>query len=173
MDVPAVRGYGGHNPESFDDYYKRWPAELSNFPRCVVENWVHRHWQDFESLWLNRSIELFSFEQVSLGNSQVMEIEHTATWLKTLDCWSDGLFKNKARQETWLGKYMLENGTTPAPMIIAPDASGLKHPRGWPMHKNQLIEGHMRLAYLRGMIRRSHPTLKSAHIVWHVSMPSV
>lgn len=172
MIVPAVKDYGGHNQESFDDYYKRWPNELSNFPRCVVENWVHRHWQDFKNHWLGRSIECYSFELTNLTNPQIMEIGHIADWLKTLDYWGDELFRSKARQETWLGKYMLANGTTPAPIIVAPNATGLEHPKGGPMHSNQLIEGHMRLAYLRGMIRHSHQALGTAHVVWHASMPN-
>jgi hypothetical protein len=172
MNLSAVKGYGDFEVESFDDYYARWPNELSNFPRCVAENWVYRHWSDFEHLWLDRKIELFEFVQVALTNTEIMAIGHVGDWLETLDYWGDELFRNKMRQETWLAKYMLEHGTSPAPIIVAPDAVGLEHPRGLPMHPNQLIEGHMRLAYLRGMIRHHHPALKPSHLVWHVSLPN-
>ncbi|WLA12321.1 hypothetical protein [Xanthomonas translucens] len=172
MIAPEVKGYGECDTESFDDYYARWPDQLSNFPKCVIENWVYRHWQDFENLWLDKSIELFAFTQAELNNSQIMQIGHIDKWLKTLDYWGDELFRDKMRQETWLAKYMLANGTSPAPIIVAPNTSGLEHPKGTPMHSNQLIEGHMRLAYLRGMIRHHHPTLKSSHSVWHVSLPN-
>lgn len=172
MIVPEVKGYGNFNVESFVDYYARWPEQLSNFPKCVVENWVYRHWQDFKSLWLDRSIELFAFRQVDLSNSEIMEISHIDNWLELLDYWGDELFRNKMRQETWLANYMLVNGTSPAPIIVAPNAYALEHPKGGPMQANQLIEGHMRLAYIRGMIRHHHPKLKPSHIVWHVSLPS-
>lgn len=170
-NVPPVKGYGGFDVEQFDEYYARWPKELDNFPRCVVENWVYRHWSDFENLWLERDIERFEFIRVELTNAEVLEILHVGDWLETLDYWGDELFRNKVRRETWLAKYMLEHGTWPAPIIVATNVMGLEHPRGLPMHPNQLIEGHMRLAYLRGMIRHDHPSLRLSHSVWHVSLP--
>jgi hypothetical protein len=172
MRVPAVKGYGDLETESFDDYYDRWPTELSNFPKCVVENWVYRHWQDFKNLWLDRSIEDFVFELAEFNNAQISEVRHIGDWLETMDYWGDELFRNKLRQSTWLAKYMLANGTTPAPIIIAPNASGLEHPKGGSMQDLQLIEGHMRLSYLRGMIRHNHSGLKALHVVWRLDLPN-
>lgn len=171
MDVPAVKGYGDFETEPFDVYYTRWPAEFSNFPKCVVENWVYRHWKDFKDLWLDRSIEDFVFELTEFDNAQIMEISHFGNWLETMDYWGDELFRNKLRQSTWLAIYMLANGTTPTPIIIAPNASGLEHPKGVSMQKLQLIEGHMRLSYLRGMIKHNHAALKASHVVWCLELP--
>ncbi|WP_057626658.1 hypothetical protein [Stenotrophomonas terrae] len=171
MKVPPVKGYGD-SAESFEDYYGRWPSRFGNFPKCVVENWVHRHWGEFDSRWRDKSPELFEFELVELNNDQVMQVGHIGNWMKELDYWGDELFRNRIRQSTWLAKYMLSEGTTPSPIIVAPNASGLTHPKGGPMHPNQLIEGHMRLAYLRGMIRHQYAELKPMHSVWHVSLPA-
>lgn len=171
MIPPAVKGYGTFDVETFDEYYARWPTELSNFPACVVENWVYRHWADFESLWVDKGVESFTFSEATLTNNQILAVGHTGDWLETLDYWGDELMRDKQRQETWLARYMLTHGTTPAPIIVAPHVSGLAHPRGLAMVPNQLIEGHMRLAYLRGMIRYSHSELKPDHAVWHLGLP--
>jgi hypothetical protein len=168
---PTVAGYGSFDIEPFEAYYARWPKSLANFPSCVVENWVYRHWQDFEHLWANRAIEQFSFTRTNLTNAEIMSIGHIDDWLKTLDYWGDELFRNDMRRGTWLAQYMLDQGSAPAPIIVCPDSAGLEHPRGALMNPNQLIEGHMRLAYLRGMIRHDHPSLRSEHAVWHVSLP--
>ncbi|WP_245228133.1 hypothetical protein [Xanthomonas bromi] len=172
MIVPSVKCHGDSGAESFEHYYARWPTRLINFPRCVVESWVHRHWRDFETYWLDRSIEQFVFTQASLSNAEILKIGHFDNWLETLDYWGDELFRDQMRKNTWLAMHMLTNGTSPKPIIVAPDSSGLKHPKGAAMHPNQLIEGHMRLAYLRGMIRHNHPALKTSHNVWLLSLPS-
>lgn len=169
--VPEVRGYGDLEVESFNDYVARWPRELANFPECVIRNWVYRHWSDFKNLWMNRSIQNFAFSEREFSNAESMQVSHVGKWLETLDHWGDELFSKQLRQETWLARYMLANGTTPAPIIVATGAEGLEHPRGGPMQAIQLIEGHMRLAYLRGMIRHAHPPLKPSHAVWHLSLP--
>lgn len=69
---------------------------------------------------------------------------------------------------------MLENGTTPAPIIVAKNAHNIKNHRGREMYMKvpfQLIEGHMRLAYLRGMIKQKHPKLKDEQEVWEMKIP--
>lgn len=172
MTVPVVRDFGLPGVESFDQYFSRWPQELRNFPRDVVENWVYRHWHDFDRYWLDRDILRFEFRLIELTNSEVMGIGHFKGWIQTLDYWGDELFRSASRKATWLAKSMLEYGTTPAPIIVAHQASGLHHPMGAPMHDTQLIEGHLRLAYLRGMIRHEHPSLREQHDVWTVCLPT-
>lgn len=171
MKVPEVKGYGDLEVEPFEEYYARWPAILSNFPTCVIQNWVHRHWQDFHDLWLDRGIEHFIFQQNVFTSPQIMQIGHVGNWLDTMDYWGDELFRNRQRQDTWLAKYMLTHGTSPAPIIVAKDTHDQEHPRGGAMHPLQLIEGHMRLSYLRGMIRHNHPALQGRHSVWLLNFP--
>jgi hypothetical protein len=167
VTVPEVRKFGTFDVEPFQTYLERWPKELSNFPTCVIENWVYRHWSDFRDLWLRFDLRAFQFEAARFSNPQVMAIGHFDDWFKTLDYWGDDLFKDKLRRSSWLGAYMLKNGTVPTPIIVAMNAGEIEHPRGGflktPTH---LIEGHMRLAYLRGLIRHCHSTLKNSHAVW-------
>jgi len=171
--LPIVRGYGNVAPESFDEYYRRWPKRLRNFPRCVVEHWVYRHWPDFRDDWSNFDLEQFNFEPTTFSNDQVMAIGHFEDWFATLDYWGDELFTNKRRRSTWLATFMLENGTVPTPIIVAVDAAGIAHPKGGEMKSpTHLVEGHMRLAYLRGMIRHKYKKLRDSHAVWLLRMPN-
>lgn len=171
MDAPEVRNFGESGVESFDAYYARWPSALGNVPRPVVQHWIYRHWQDFKRDWLKRGLRSFEFTLVELNNSEVMTIGHVRDWMQTLDYWGDELFRDIRRRETWLGRFMLQSGTSPAPIIIAPDALGLQHPTGAQMKPVQLIEGHMRLAYLRAMVRHGHRSLQPMHEVWKVKLP--
>jgi hypothetical protein len=171
MFAPQVKGYGDYGVETFDQYYSRWPAALQNFPECVVKNWVYRHWQQFSDWWNGPSIAQFSFDRSTFDNFQITGIGHVDDWLDTLDYWGDELFQSRQRQSTWLGNYMLSNGTAPAPIIVATNAAGFEYPRGGTMKASQLVEGHMRLAYLRGMIRHKHSELKPAHSVWALTLP--
>ncbi|WP_230439251.1 hypothetical protein, partial [Xanthomonas campestris] len=108
----------------------------------------------------------------NLTNAEIMHIGHFDEWLETLDYWGDELFRDQIRRSTWLATYMLTNGTSPVPIIVAANSSGLMHPKGATMRSNQLIEGHMRLAYLRGMIRQNHTSLRQSHLVWLLSLPN-
>lgn len=171
IKVPSPRNYGSFEVESFEKYHQRWPKKLSNFPRCVIENWVYRHWGDFRDKWLKFDLRTFRFELTQFSNAQIMAIGLFEDSFRTLNYWGDDLFEDEMRRNSWLGKYVLEHGTSPAPIIVAINAGDIIHPRGGAFLKTptHLIEGHMRLAYLRGMIRRQHDTLKTSHPVWLLS----
>jgi len=172
VKAPSVRNYEDFNVEPFETYLQRWPQELSNFPACVIKNWVHRHWTEF-SLWLEFDLQPFEFKSTQFSNPEVMAIGHFDDWFRTLDYWGDELFTDKLRRSTWLASYMLEHGTSPAPVIVAMNADHIKHPlNGFLKAPTHLIEGHMRLAYLRGMIRHHHPSLKDSHAIWQLYFPS-
>ncbi|NOY48404.1 MAG: hypothetical protein GXO84_09485 [Chlorobi bacterium] len=170
MDIPSVNGYGDFEVEPYEEYIKRWPLDFTNFPECLVRIWVHRHWSDFEDYWLPNGALEWNYEKRIFTNDQILQIMHHGDWLDTLDFWGDELFKNKQRRETWLAQYMLENGTTPEPILVYENGGDINHPRGLPDEKfclpYQLIEGHMRTAYLRGMIHKKYEKLQSQHEVW-------
>lgn len=44
---------------------------------------------------------------------------YPCSWPDTLRYWSDDLSEGSFRRQTWLGREMLETGTTPAPIIVA------------------------------------------------------
>ncbi|CAM2161464.1 hypothetical protein PSAC2689_100074 [Paraburkholderia sacchari] len=110
-----------------------------------------------------------------MTSNEILTISHVGSWPETLRFWGDDLFEGMSRRSTWLGRTMLAAGTTPAPMIVARDAGRYGHPReaNLPfLEPYQLIEGHMRLAYLQGMIRHGHPQLLPLHEVIVATLPT-
>jgi hypothetical protein len=172
--LPEPRDWGTFNVEPFAEYYQRWPEACANVPAQVVETWIYRHWRDFQA-WIPLSSQSWEHDLQSLSSDQVMTICHVAAWPETLRYWGDDLFDGRHRRKTWLGRAMLESGTTPAPIIVAQGAGKFRHPRerGRPPLREpyQLIEGHMRLAYLQGMIRRGYPETRSNHDVFVATLP--
>ena len=174
MDAPEVIGYGDYSVEPFSEYLARWPAELNSFPPCLIENWVHRHWPQFRDEWMPQDALNWKYMSFSLSNSEIMQIAHFVSDLRIMDHWGDQLFKDKIRKETWLAKFMLEHGTTPAPILVLEANARVRHPKALEgesiLKPFQIIEGHMRLSYIRGMIRHHHPTLKAQHEVWYATV---
>jgi hypothetical protein len=174
MKYPAVRQYGDIEMESFSEYYSRWPNELSSIPRGVVEDWIYRHWRDFEEHWAVLAPHTWTFELSQLTTHEVLSIDHISTWIPELDAEGVEYVSGAPRSKTRLAQHMLTNGTFPVPIIVARGAGLVIHPRsdGERMKEPlQLIEGHCRLACMRGMINSNHPSLLAKHSVWLVSIP--
>lgn len=173
MDAPEVIGYGDFEVEPFADYLLRWPAELKSFPACLIENWVYRHWHQFRDAWMPQRALEWTYESRTFSNDEVMKIAHFENDLRTMDYWGDQLFSDKRRRETWLAEFMLEHGTTPAPILVLDADTEVRHPRAFEgesiLEPFQIVEGHMRLSYLRGMIRHNHSFLKEQHVVWYAT----
>jgi len=169
MEIPSVKGYGEYEIEPYEEYRKRWPDGFDRFPEDLIEHWVHRHWREFSNYWLPAGALEWDYEIRVFSNRNILEICHYGDWLDTLDYWGEELFKNRIRRETWLAKYMLEHGTTPVPVVVFEKGGAVDHPRS-PADKFcepfQLIEGHMRTAYLRGMIHKKYGGLLPEHDVW-------
>lgn len=171
---PEVIGYGDWGAEDFEDYYKRWPDELKTIPKSIVEHWIHRHWQDFQD-WIVLKPHTWKFELCEFDNAEALKVDHFGDWPETFNGWGRELVELEPRSETWLGQYMLENGTFPEPIIVAKNCGHVVHPKGFkddymkePYH---LIEGHFRISYLWGMIQANYHSLKGKHQVWLISIP--
>lgn len=169
MAIPPVEGYG--DLEAFKSYIAKWPrSDFPGFPVCLVENWVYRHWREFSSYWLPLGALEWSYELTTFTNKMLGEVCTFSKMMDIMTHWGDELFRNRMRQETWLASFMLRHGTSPAPILVLNGGENLIHPRGMPgetmCSPYQLIEGHMRTAYLWGMQRKNHPTLMLEHQVW-------
>jgi hypothetical protein len=174
MKYPPVADYGGFNPESFDAYYARWPNELASIPKQVVEDWIHRHWRDFASHWVKLSPHAWAYELKTLTSEEVLTIDHIGTWIAELDAEGVEYVSGARRSQTRLATFMLDRGTFPVPILVAKMSGHVVHPRSRDERMKeplQLIEGHARLACLRGMINSAHPRLASKHQVWVASIP--
>jgi hypothetical protein len=174
VEVPKPKNFASIDLESFEDYRARLSAEFDVVPDSVIETWIYRHWPEFQEWLPLRPLE-WKYTLVSMSSSEVMRISHVSDWPAILQYWGDDLLDGTFRKNTWLGRYMLEYGTTPAPMIVAINAGGWGHPREGRRTMRepyQIVEGHMRLAYLQALIRRSHVTLAATHKVFLAELPS-
>ena len=173
-EIPSPEDWGTFDVEPFKKYFERWPIAYSHVPPLVIETWVHRHWREFQLWQPLRPLE-WKYDLQQLSSGEILTIGHVGTWPDTLRYWGDDLFEGPSRRQTWLGREMLETGTTPAPIIVAHNAGGYRHPRedNLPFQEPyQLIEGHLRLAYLQSMVRHGHPQLRSHHDVFIATLPA-
>jgi hypothetical protein len=172
---PSVRKYGDIDAEPFESYYARWPARLSGIPREVVQDWIHRHWQDFKNHWVGLEPHKWTFSKSRFSNEQILAIGHIGTWIPELDAEGVEFVSGAPRSRTRLAQFMLSTGSYPVPILVAKNAGHVIHPRSnrEPMKQPyQLIEGHSRLACLRGMINACHPNLANSHEVWLAEIPA-
>jgi len=174
MKYPAVHKYGDIDVESFESYYARWPEALSAIPELVVEDWIYRHWRDFSHHWIALEPHTWQYVRKRFTSADILEIDHISTWISELDAEGVEYVSNAPRSGTRMAQFMLTNGTFPVPILVAENAGHIVHPRSAkePMKEPfQLIEGHCRLACLRGMINASHPKLGQEHEVWVATLP--
>lgn len=174
MKYPAVRKYGDIDSESFESYYARWPEAFSAIPRPIVEDWIYRHWRDFSNHWADLEPHNWSYERKIFSNVEILKIDHIATWIRELDAEGVEYVSNAPRSKSRMAQFILANGTFPVPILVARNAGHVTHPRSAkePMKEPlQLIEGHCRLACLRGMINSNHHNLGAEHDVWVATLP--
>ncbi len=170
---PEVLGYGDFEVEPFDKYYEKWPEELKSIPKEIVEHWVYRHWQQFQS-WIHLNPHKWEYNLIQFNNEEIMKIDHFGNEIEGMDARAREIMEGKPRSEAWLPKNMLETGTVPTPIMVAHNGGNIIHPYGWDTdfmkEPYQIIEGHERLTILRGMINFSHSSLKKKHSVWLIKV---
>ena len=160
--------------ESFESYYARWPVELAGIPKPIVEHWIHRHWSCFRERWVSLHPHTWTYRLTSMSSEQVLAIDHVGKWIEELDAEGVEYVTGAPRSRTPLAQKMLASGTFAEPIIVAEGASHVVCPRSGGERMKvplQLIEGHTRLAIIRGMINARHPNLASEHDVWVVRIP--
>jgi hypothetical protein len=171
--IPKPMNYGSYDVEPFENYRVRLPSEFDAIPALVIETWIYRHWREFQE-WLPLLPLEWKYELTTMPSEEILLISHVGNWPETLRYWGDDLIDGNSRKNTWLGRYMLTQGTAPAPLIIAVNAASWEHPRerrSTMREPYQIVEGHMRLAYLQALIRRGHTTLRQNHQVFLVELP--
>lgn len=172
--IPKPHNWGSHNVESFKAYRRRWPANLDHVPNVVIETWIYRHWREFQA-WLPLNPLAWVYRLSDFDCDEIMSIGHVGDWTGTLRYWGDDLLDGHHRKTTRLGRFMLAQGTFPAPIIVAENAGEYFHPREGDhlqmFEPHQIVEGHMRLAYLQALVRRQYPSLKQSHSVIVATLP--
>jgi len=174
MNIPLRNDPTDYQKESFEDYYARWPNELSHVPESVVKSWMWYHNEQVVEFCRDYyDIEHWSFQLENFDNDKIMEVQHFPDELEKLDDIGERFINGKlAGYDT--ADYMLENGTFPCPIIVVENGSRYQHHKSLPcetmIEPYHLIEGNRRLAFVRALIRHNHPKLKGNHEVWVVTI---
>lgn len=157
-------GFGGRHCESWELWRARAHMMLPGFPDEVLEQWLYRHWKAVLCNWGWLDFQAMQFTKQTWTSEQIMNNVKTPH-----DDVVDKLARrmnNEIFQRSWLVKNMTEQGTWPvAPIVLhyerdlyATNGRVLKAPFN-------LLEGHHRLGYLKGLIEQGEFT-RDTHEIW-------
>ncbi len=152
----------GFRREPFERWFARVQSNIQHVPKCVAEQWLHRHWGYSPYHWL--PIADLRFQRQAWGHDAILRIGEgeEPRWSP---CWPEQLgVVGSTWAEMWLGKHMVAHGTWPVPIIVLDNVDGLKCPFGEPLARIHLIEGHMRSAFIHHLIKTGKA--KVDHDVW-------
>lgn len=171
--VPKIEKISDFAVESFEEYFKRWPEQLGNIPKDVVQQWAYYHNEEFLENWAPLDPVKWDFTAVEFTNDKIMEIDHLDGKIERMDSKGDEVFRRREPgYDTW--DFMFEYGTTPCPMIVVRDADGVVPPGGINQEVMktplQIVEGHRRLTLIRAFIRHGYRKLQSTHRVWILNL---
>lgn len=156
--------------ESDDEYIKRLRILLPNFPPQVISDWIVCHGSSAfkEHGWFD--FRLFRFELSKRPTHFFLNDVLTSNEPAIQD-WALAIKTNRQFQEYNLGSYMITNGTWPVPPLVLDNPTDLIDPRGDTLGRYHLLEGHHRLAYLKGLAMEPATANRREHSVWWVTYP--
>lgn len=170
---PEVSEDSYGNRESFSQFLAKFPSDLS-IPKDVLEEWIYRHNEDFKSTWEGYYPHTWLYDLKHFNNAQILSIGHAVSMDDLLDR-SENYYRNHKNVTDWAGRYILQYGTFPSPIIVAKNCGHIAYPYsgGKMMHEPfQLIEGHRRLSCLISMIKSGNNITQKQHAVWVATIPS-
>ncbi|MGL5128838.1 MAG: hypothetical protein ACRC7D_11965 [Aeromonas popoffii] len=151
--------------EHLPDYLDRVAPRVPFIPHNVLSQWIYRHWRGFESNWSFLDLARHRFECEQWPTSRVLT-QTGSRHMEVIDRWGEMLRHNRYVRRSWLGEYMLTQGTWSEPIIVLATAPDSRYPDGQLLPQPYcLLEGHHRLAYLRCMADDDLP-LQMEHSVW-------
>ncbi|WP_218353350.1 hypothetical protein [Alteromonas lipotrueiana] len=158
--------------EAKEQFIQRVNSVLPNFPDEVISQWVFRHNADFIKKFTHLNIEDWTFNLTEMSTEEIEKIElFKVTKARCLEA-GKNILTNPDAKESFLGKYMLEFGTFPSPIVVFKDFYDQNDFTGesflLPLH---LAEGHRRWSFLMTMaaFRLKHFTnLQDNHKVYLV-----
>lgn len=154
--------------ESEDDYAMRLARELPYFPRDVLRDWLvrygrcafeHHGWLDYRA---------FRFEQVLRSTAFILKRVRSSNE-PAIRSWASAIGSDPMHRNNGIGSFMLAKGTWSTPPIVLDNRDGLTSPNGERLARFHLLEGHHRLAYLRGLAVESQSPILQSHPIWLLS----
>ena len=142
--------------ESDEAYLVRLRSSLPHFPEEVLTDWLLRHgsFAFFLFGWLD--YRRFRFSREEWQTSKLLELVISSNE-RDMDIWTQELREFPEVQQQRLGAFMINNGTWPSTPLVLDNTNEIRRPSGQPLSRYHLLEGHHRLAFLRGLeIGRAH-----------------
>ena len=157
--------------ENFENYLPRARRLAPNFPVCVLRQWIYRHFDDavHDYGWLG--FRGLNFRKENWSTNAILEKVKWRTGRDLVPKWAFQLRNNAGFRRSWLGTYMIEHGTWPAPILVIDNKAGLRDPRSIPLGiPHHLLEGHHRLAYLYALVDDSRGNPQDEHDLWIIDV---
>ena len=155
--------------ESLNAYIERVSRFLSNFPAQIISQWLYDH---FDSVlqrfsWLDFSSLLFKIEPWNKDDI----IAKIKPWNEmAVESWTKLFISDLDFQMNPLCQYMKEKMTWPVPPIIFNNSQKITEPDGSMIPAWQLVEGHHRFAYFRGLFISERLQMPQEHDLWIMSL---
>lgn len=149
--------------EMFDDYFKRIHKLLPSWPEEIIKEWLFRENSCIEKYFF-LGFDRFEFDLVEWENEEILsKVESSA--MKSVDNMGAQFFEHPT--ETYLKKYIKVNKTWPSPIIILENINEIKK-NSWNEIRNpfHLLEGHLRLGYIRFLIKNHPEKLNKKHLLY-------
>lgn len=151
--------------EEYVRYARHW---LPNFPAEVLIEWPGRHGYQSLNTWGHLPLAALEFEEISWESSRLSEIRALNSAFTEIGPGSQGEC-HLNRPGDWLGRYMKEHGTWPAPIVVLHNEHEHEAQGGDLIPEGRiLIEGHQRLCRLLNL---PDSLRQGSHRVWLAKLP--
>jgi hypothetical protein len=162
--------WGSVHVEPFEAYRKRMRTRLPNFPEDQLESWLYRHFEDAVRVWGWLGFDRLEFERQVWSAKAVLE-QVQAFEPRLIHGWKRGLLEDRMFRRSWLGAWMIEQGTWPVAPLVLDNDGRASTPKGKALARFHLIEGHHRLAYLHALAECSEWEPRAEHDLWITQIP--
>lgn len=157
--------WGSIHVEPFTAYAPRAHILLPAFPAEVLEQWVYHHYDDAQRTYGWLDWRQWRFEEQCWPTERILTQVQPAEE-RLIHSWAYQLTHDRGFQRSWLGARLIEDGTWPVAPIVLDNHLGLCPPRGKPLHRYHLVEGHHRLAYLHALHEHETWSPQAEHRIW-------
>lgn len=109
--------------EEENDYINRIGVLFNNFPQDVIKEWLHRHNKPFMEKFSHHELTEWVFTLRNITEVEFMKIDLFSSAKEGFLNIGGKLRGYPENKETEPGKFMIEHGTFPSPIIVFEDFS--------------------------------------------------
>lgn len=161
----AISPNDRNNPlkkESLDTFIPKVKSFLPNMPDDVIDQWVYEAFSSFcnDEKW-NIEYDRLHFQKNHMDIKDILKIRDASQFYEM----GIGYQIIDGSLESPLIQFMKKHGTWPRPIIVLDTEKSVTDTKFKYLYPYQLLEGHLRLVYLRRMLDAGIYTNK-VHNVW-------